>query len=237
MRATFFAWLLLAAVTTSSQGAGHDKAIKHEDAKAQQPQTQPTLDTSSLEKTIREAVKEASEKPDAGANEKLEMDRKLTEYTEQLSVYTQKLSQYTLWLVIATGLLAVIAIYQGVQLQRAVELGRHEFIASNRPRVVLRAISSAHHQVAFEDPIYVVPDDPIECVFVNIGGTEARLVEFEAALLARHNKQFPPLGSQGQNKIVFTGGGQILRNGERFSHASRFVLDLLESSQVQHYGR
>ena len=51
------------------------------------------------------------------------------------------LALFTLLLVIVTGALAAIAIWQGCQLKASVSLAREEFNATHRPRIVVRRIS------------------------------------------------------------------------------------------------
>ena len=89
------------------------KAVTQKEQIAKEKQEYPKLDTSSLEKAIRESIKEASEKPDPQAAHKLQIDGEMVKYTGQLS-------DFTMWLVIVTGVLAVVAIWQGVQLKRTV---------------------------------------------------------------------------------------------------------------------
>src|SRR5258708_10935569 len=78
---------------------------------AEQKNTAQGFDTSSLERAIRESIKDASEKPDPHAEERLKIDRQIGEYTRKLAEYTDKLSSYTLLLAVFTAILAFVAIW------------------------------------------------------------------------------------------------------------------------------
>ena len=94
-----YAFLVMAFVFSgfalSNEPSNH-KAVTQKDQSAKEKQEYPKLDTSSLEKAIRESIKEASEKPDPHAAHKLQIDGELVKYTGQLS-------DFTMWLVIVTG--------------------------------------------------------------------------------------------------------------------------------------
>ncbi len=143
-----------------SQNTNNHKPVAPKNQQAEQPKGNPSFDTSSLEKTIREAVKEATEKPDPHADEKAKADRQLVEYTGELAAFTK-------WLVAATILLAAIAIWQGVQLMRTVDLGREEFIAAHRPRIILRDSTTEQ----FMGELIVV-----EYILSNVGDAPATIV-------------------------------------------------------------
>lgn len=104
--------LFACALTTSAESPGNKEPVAKKGGKTTQQQEPAKLDTSSLERAIREAAKEAREKPDAHADEKLDIDRQLKEYTGHLAEYTSSLSSYTFWLVVATGVLGIIAVFQ-----------------------------------------------------------------------------------------------------------------------------
>src|SRR5262245_5450977 len=103
-------FLALVCNVALSQQPTNSKPTVEKDQKAQ---LQPVIDTSSLAKAIRESIQQLSEKPDAHADRKLEMDRQLVEYT-------RKLSRFTKWLVFATVILAGVAVWQGIHLKRTV---------------------------------------------------------------------------------------------------------------------
>jgi hypothetical protein len=67
----------------ASQPPANNSAKRAPQEDPKKDQAAPRLDTSSLEKTIRDAVHEVGEKHDPHADEKLEADRKLVEYTRQ----------------------------------------------------------------------------------------------------------------------------------------------------------
>ena len=84
--------LLLAVLAASSQGADKNKPDAGPKAKAQQQQAAPPLDTSSLEKTIREVIEEESKKHEPNEQTHLKQERQLVEETRQLAVSTESLS-------------------------------------------------------------------------------------------------------------------------------------------------
>jgi hypothetical protein len=136
--------LLFGGHAWSDEPSNH-KAIAQKDKNTEKPQTTTKLDTTSLEKTIRESIKEASEKPDPYLNEKRESDGKLVEYTRQLAVYTEKLatetknlSQFTFFLVIVGALTALVLACQSLLIKEQVKLSRQEFVYANRPILEVR---------------------------------------------------------------------------------------------------
>ena len=94
------------------QPAGEHSAGSAPPGKPKKVQDARQLDTTSLEKTIRDAVREAGEKHDPHAVDHAKAEGHLVEYTRQLAVETDRLAKFTLWLVGATGVLAFIAIWQ-----------------------------------------------------------------------------------------------------------------------------
>lgn len=150
----------------ASQPAGKQRAVGTPQGQAKQDQGTARLDTSSLEKTIREVVKEAGEKHDPHADGHANAEAKLVEYTRQLAVETDRLAEFTGWLVGATSVLAAIAFWQvlmfrrqlkimdsGVEDAKAVaeaakasaDFAKSEFFASHRPRLLIRRISFEMH--------------------------------------------------------------------------------------------
>jgi hypothetical protein len=73
---------------------------------------------------------------------------------------------FTFWLVCATGVLAVVSVFQGWMLVQQTELGRAEFIATQRPKLIVRAV-------------YIEPNVNgfIQYSIVNIGGSRATIIE------------------------------------------------------------
>jgi hypothetical protein len=197
-RALIVRWFLLPlaltiAGTAVSQESSDHKAVAQKNQKANEKQTAPKLDTSSLEKAIRESIKEASQKPDANADEKLKIDRKLSEYTGQLSVYTEKLSNYTLWLVIATIVLAIIALWQGRQLKRTVDTSVIESQPALSPYVVdmekLHELPKPGVQVTFNG--IVIFYSSILFIFENYGKTPAIIRRVQADLFLTEKDSLP----------------------------------------------
>lgn len=102
----------LVVVMASAEDAPNKQGAQTHHANPPQQQQSPTLDTSALERTIREAVKETGEREKEHAAEKLDTDRKISEYTRQLADYTKELSGWTMWLSIVTFGLGVITLFQ-----------------------------------------------------------------------------------------------------------------------------
>lgn len=97
--------------TWSDETSNH-KPATYKDKKSERHEITTILDTSSLEKTIRDAIKVASEKPDKNTQEKLESDSKLVEYTRELAIYTKRLADETESLAKITFLLFIVAAIQ-----------------------------------------------------------------------------------------------------------------------------
>src|SRR6266581_229098 len=98
-----------------SQEPSHNKAVAQEQKKSKQGKP----DTYKRPKS------------DERAQEKLQLDRKVVEYTEKLAVYTDKVQRYTFWLVVATVVLGLLGL--GTAL-----LAIKEFVTANRPKMVVR---------------------------------------------------------------------------------------------------
>jgi hypothetical protein len=143
-----------------SNTSSNNKSIEHPDTKTNTQYVDAKVDTSSLEKTIRESIQGASEKSNAETDQKSNSDALLTQYTGDLS-------NYTLWLVIATGVLAVIGIFQSCAIWKQIKLAREEFISTHRPRLIVRNISLDSKEEK-TDIIYSV---------VNAGGSEATVIQ------------------------------------------------------------
>jgi hypothetical protein len=86
-------------------------------------------------------------------------------------------------------------------------LAREEFNSTHRPRVVLREL-----HFSYEDQTQNVP---VVCIFTNIGGTDAKVVELDVAFTNRPNRLFRPVPRQASVGTPFV---RVLKNGERFSH-------------------
>ena len=97
---------------TVLQPVGIHSAVNAQPQESKQDQSVPRLDTSSLEKTIRDAVHEVKEQRDPNADEKLQSDRKIVGYTSQLAADTHRLAEFTFWLSVATSLMAAIVFGQ-----------------------------------------------------------------------------------------------------------------------------
>lgn len=116
----FLVFTLLISEFAWSKESVNDKEIQQQIKSTENPNVTIKFDTSSLEKTIKESIKEASEKPDS--KEKLESEDKLV--------------LYNLLLVIGTFLLASLALWQGFLFRRSVS-------SEQRPWVVVEKIIPA----------------------------------------------------------------------------------------------
>lgn len=125
----------------ASQPASKHGTTSAPKSKAKQNQSTPGLDTSSLEKTIREVVKEASEKHDPHADAHLQSEGHLVEYTRQLAVDTNRLAKFTLWLFAVTGLMVLVVAGQLWMFKR--QLGLMEADSKITRDAALAAKSSA----------------------------------------------------------------------------------------------
>lgn len=72
-----------------------------------------------------------AEKTESHSAEKFAIDRDIRDFTGQLA-------NYTLWLACATIVLGVIGAVQGVFLWKTVDLARSEFLATHRPKLLIR---------------------------------------------------------------------------------------------------
>jgi hypothetical protein len=170
VRTTFLLILLVSlSLNVLGEVPGNKPPIKDQIQRTEQKTNAPIFDTSSLEKTIREAIKDATEKPDPNAQEKLESDRRLVQYTEQLADFTK-------WLVIATGILAVIAIWQGVQLRNTVGAMKNDFNATHRPKIRVRNIS-------IQGELWAGQQIGVTTDIVNTGVTRAKITNYSAKIL------------------------------------------------------
>jgi hypothetical protein len=195
MRALVTLVTLIFCVVAFSQEARNDKPIANKDQKTKQQESSAKIDTSSLEKAIRESIKEASEKPDANANEKLEIDRQLAKYTEELAVYTKEVSKYTgdlstftFWLVIATAVLGLIGAAQGYFTYRSVKVSESALKELERPYVF-----RWHTSHNFKNLVNTQgkANRDLACNFVNRGRTPAMPIEFLMILKTVPNGQMP----------------------------------------------
>lgn len=177
-----------------SDNSDNHKGIAQKNQSTSQKKSSPNFDTTSLEKTIRESIKDAAEKTDAHSDEKLESDRKLVEYTGELSFFTK-------WLAIATVVLALIAIWQGRLLNRTVDLGREEFISTHRPRLVVRRVS-----VVENNGIY-----GIQYFIHNIGDSRATIVKVsDRVWLPTQTENLPAIPDYEESRDMNT----ILNSGQ-----------------------
>ena len=182
MRAIFVILVFMFSLSglAAPEVGGENKPVAHPDKSAKGKQPTTNLETSSLEKNIREVAKEASEKPDAHGNEKLEIDRNIRDYTGQLAKYTDNLATFTLLLVFATFVVAAIGIWQGIQLSKSVKLSRDEFIASHRPKLIVRSVAI---EFKGDDPA-TENAEPTKLIYTvaNIGATPGTILRRNATV-------------------------------------------------------
>jgi len=90
---------------------------------------------------------------------------------ERDSDTNKRIADFTAMLFLATIVLGLVGVGQGVLIWRQINLGRDEFIATNRPRMALRE--------AYVDP--PKEDVPVAVTYVlaNLGGTEATILRCE----------------------------------------------------------
>jgi hypothetical protein len=136
MRVLLLVVALLFCGNAWSDGPSDHKAITHKDQKAKQTQHDPKLDTSSLEKAIRESIKEASEKTDPYAGEKIKSDRKLVEYSGQLAYFTN-------WLVIVATIQACLFVWQLLLINKATKDAGAAAVAATESAQAAKAQSEA----------------------------------------------------------------------------------------------
>jgi hypothetical protein len=105
---------------------------------------------------------------------------------ERAETPDDRVARYTLWLAALTGCLVVVSAWQGVFLLRAektsqalAKLAREEFIATHRPRIIVRFLQGPFHDDDGREFCWVT--------FANIGETAATLIEIGGDL-ARRNR-------------------------------------------------
>lgn len=152
--------VLLISNATTSQGAGDHKTIAQHYESAEQNKDATNNAIALVEKYKPESGHNTAEYANHHPDAKLNIDRELAEYTGQLAFFTK-------WLVYVTVVLALIAIWQGVQLRRSVNLARKEFISTHRPKIILRDATSEQHM----GELIVV-----DYILANIGETPAKIV-------------------------------------------------------------
>jgi hypothetical protein len=104
----------------------------------------------------------------------------------------------------------------------SIKLAKEEFISTNRPRVILRIIH-------FSYPEDRTQDVPIMCIFVNIGRTDAEIIELDIEFVHRPNRQFRPVPRQASAGTPLKGGGRTMKSGETFS---REIQSGLKESEI-----
>lgn len=144
MRAFLILLVALLIGNANAASSSDHEAIAQKDQKAEQ--NKATTNAVPVEKFKPSPVKDAGNKPNTHADEKLNVDRQIAEYTGQLAIYTERLSTFTLWLVGATVILGFIGGFQGWLLKRTVDLTRDEFYASHRPKLIVRRIAPIEYE-------------------------------------------------------------------------------------------
>jgi len=100
----------------------------------------------------------------------------------------QAIAKYNYWLTLVTFILAVATTGLGIIGIYQIRLARAEFIASYRPRLILRNV----YQIA----------ESVEYLLVNIGDTKATIIESAITIeLMERDNRFAPLRTEGRNDI------------------------------------
>ena len=223
--------------TVSFTGTDNQKSVANENQKAEQQQPATKVDTSSLEKAIRESIKEASEKPNANANAKAEIDRKLAEYTGQLAVYTKDLSKYTsdvsnftFWLVIATAILGVIGIAQGYLTWRTVTVSESALVDLERPYVFVDFSGPVFTEATIAAPnavgghTYTIPRDIVSVRYslYNSGRTAAILTQIRHKIVQTGSDETLP---QITDPSVHDLDDEVFPDGTAIDKTRQFAID------------
>lgn len=169
--------VLLFAVPASPQTSSDHNSIANKEQKSAQETSATNPKPTSVNKAKPVAIQNTGNKRDAPADEKLQIDRRLAEYTGKLSTYTENLARYTFWLVIVTAVLAGIGVWQGCQLKRSIDLARDEFISTHRPKIIIRAI---YRDDAPDNETEPMPQMTFS--IANIGSTPATVFEISATV-------------------------------------------------------
>lgn len=133
------------------QATNKDHSATDKQEKPQDSDSGPKFDTSSLEKTIRESIKNASDKEPNHEEDHLKNEGQLVKLTGQLAIATDSLSRFTLWLVIATAGLFIVAIFQLCMFWRQLALMKDG--AKDTKDVAIAAKDSANAAKAQADAI------------------------------------------------------------------------------------
>jgi hypothetical protein len=167
-----------------SDNSDNHKTITQKNQSTTQKNKDSNLDTSSLEKAIRESIKDAADKTDAHTDEKLESDRKIVEYTGELSFFTK-------WLAVATIFLAIIAIWQGIQLRRTVDIATKESQPVLSPKVINMDRLHPIMKIPLESNDPILHKSTIYFIFENFGKTPGMIRRVQADLFLMENDKLP----------------------------------------------
>ncbi len=171
-------WLLVVyalscAAVTLAQGSERDRPAAQRDFQGEGKSAAGNR-SAQREKPKADLVKDAGEKTAAAADERLKLDRQIAEYNRQLAAYSLEVAKYarevadvTFWLMLATVGIALAGVWQGFVLTRSIYLAREKFMASRRPKLILREAHVVENG-AFADASYTIS---------NIGDSAAEIVE------------------------------------------------------------
>jgi hypothetical protein len=148
-------------------------------------------------KTEAEAEEDRHER-----KEKAELDRRLVDLTAELSTYTGGLYSATVILaiatvalVIATVGLVIMAVLQSRDMKASVDLARAEFVATHRPRVIVRLIQEPWYETgSMIRKAWVT--------VVNVGVNPAILEEFGGDIAYRNRYGWLPPGLDASPKEI-----------------------------------
>ena len=132
--------------TAYSQVTENQKDISKSNNQSKPHQTTSNFDTTSLEKTIRDVAKEASNKPDNYSNENLKISRQVKEYTGEITLYTLLIA------IVAFLQMILFAFQLGMMrstmkdskdavkaAKDSIDVSREAYIASERPWISVEA--------------------------------------------------------------------------------------------------
>ncbi len=205
MKAALLCFLsLILSLSVASQPAGKNSAASAPQRHAEKDQNIPRFDTTSLEKTIREVVKEAGQKHDPNADEKLEGDKKLVEYTRLLAIDTHRLAEFTFWLFVVTGGMVVVVAGQLWMFRRQLGVMKGD---SKSTELAAKAADTSAKAVMLAERAYIFPefsfedalkesdigiDNILRVNFWNNGKTPSEIVKIRHLLCLREADDGPP---------------------------------------------
>ena len=112
---------------------------------------------------------------------------------------------FTLGLVITGIVGAAVVAWQSFLLRQQVRVARQEFIATHRPKLVIRQISNLG---TFERDNMTWMN--VECMIANVGDSDGDMIDSSYGIEFSEGKEFGPFPTAPFNKHKFQPGGQLL---------------------------